>query len=167
MSELKVIIDTREQTPFVFEGLPIRGYKSIPTETRTLKTGDYTIEGFENEFVIERKSISDLCGTLTGGHARFLKEMERIRNFKMPYIIIEGQPIDVFAHCWKYGMKDGVNVIIQSLVAYAYHYRVRVRFCKDRKAATEYAARKIIEFYEQNKKEGNVKPEEKPTKDPS
>lgn len=145
-----IIIDTREQKPFYFGALKIRGVKEIPTERGTLHTGDYTIKGLETKFVIERKSVGDLCGTLTGGHERFLREMERIKDFEMAYIIIEGMPSDVARHCSQYGMIKAVDMIFQSLVAYAYHYRVRIKFCKDTGTATDYAARKILEFWQMN-----------------
>jgi len=147
--KLTIIQDTREQTPWVFLNLPIRGFKEISTEIGTLKTGDYTIKGLEDKFIIERKSVGDLCGTLTGGHGRFIKEMERMNeaNFDMRYIIIEGTPVDIIRHCHQYGMLNAVNTIFQTLTAYAYHYKIRIRFCKDRRDATEYSARKIIEYW--------------------
>lgn len=153
-TELTILCDTREKTPFLFENLPIRGYKSIRSEIATLKTGDYSIKGFEDKFVIERKSVGDLCGTLTGGHERFMREMERMTPFDIKYIIIEGTPIDVIKHCQQYGMLNSVNTIFQTLTAYAYHYKVRIKFCKSCKDATEYAARKIIEYWgEKNESE--------------
>jgi ERCC4-type nuclease len=155
-NELIILCDTREQMPFFFRNLPIRGYKQIKTEVATLKTGDYSIKGLEDIFIIERKSVGDLCGTLTGGHERFMREMERMEKFKMKYIIIEGSAIDIIKHCQQYGMLNAVNTIFQTLIAYSYHYKIRIKLCKNRKDATEYAARKIIEFWrEQNELKSN------------
>ena len=51
-----IVIDTREQRPLKF---------SLPTITKTLCTGDYSIEQFEGIIRVERKSLADLaacCG---------------------------------------------------------------------------------------------------------
>lgn len=94
--DFTVIQDTREQTPFIF-GL------SVPVEIKTLKQGDYSIKGYEDVFAVERKSINDLAGTLTGGHTRFLKEMERLRDYESSYIVIEGEFIDLCKHLQRFG----------------------------------------------------------------
>lgn len=78
----KIVVDTREQKPLWKECADV--------ERGTLKTGDYSIKGFENKFAIERKSLSDLYGTLGGGNARFKKELERARTLDYFAIIIEG-----------------------------------------------------------------------------
>jgi ERCC4-type nuclease len=86
MEKRVVIIDTREQKPWFYgEG----------TERGTLKTGDYSIKGYEGSFAIERKSLPDLFGTLTKGHLRFKKELAR--GLEMDYfaIIVEGSWLDM------------------------------------------------------------------------
>jgi hypothetical protein len=64
-----IITDSREQTPLIFEHLQ--------TERGTLQSGDYSIQGLEHDFSIERKSISDLCQSVTRGRERFER---RIRS---------------------------------------------------------------------------------------
>ena len=53
---LTVIVDTREQLPLELSMCTIRG---------TLPTGDYSILGFEEYVVVERKSLPDLIGCMT------------------------------------------------------------------------------------------------------
>lgn len=70
---LRIIIDTREQTPWGFpddEAIAVRG---------TLSTGDYAIEG-DNKFCIERKSLDDFLGTIAGGWERFNREFDRMNE---------------------------------------------------------------------------------------
>lgn len=150
-----IVRDTREQIKWQFSNLPIRGYKQIQTIDKKLDQGDYSIVGYEDKFAIEKKSVSDLCGTLTGGHERFIREMERLKNYETSYIIIEGEFLQICLHLQKYGRLNSLTGIINSLLAYAYHYHIRVKFCKDMKTANEYAARKIVEYWElkQNKAE--------------
>lgn len=77
-----IIIDTREKTPLEFQHLnAVRG---------TLTTGDYSIKGFTNSFMVERKSMADLVGSLTQGRERFFRELERMRGAKFARLLIIG-----------------------------------------------------------------------------
>ena len=72
-------IDTREQAPWAFQGVVIgKRHLVIPREVKTLKTGDYSIEGMESSVIIERKEVSDFLGSITAGNARFRREHERM-----------------------------------------------------------------------------------------
>lgn len=94
-----VIVDTREQSPYQFRtfkadakhktpsGLPRPLF--IPVETATLKTADYSIKGFESEIAVERKSLTDLFGTLGSGRERFERELQRLSQFQIAHIVIE------------------------------------------------------------------------------
>lgn len=65
-----IFVDTREQTPLKF---------NYPIEIKTLNYGDYTFSDAQatcNCF-IERKSLNDFLGTLSGGFDRFKNEIER------------------------------------------------------------------------------------------
>ena len=80
-----VAIDTREQAAWTFHGIATDGTRAkpaapmiVPTEVKTLQTADYSIVGCEDRVVIERKSLSDLYGTLGGGRVRFTNELERM-----------------------------------------------------------------------------------------
>ena len=68
--EYKILVDTREQKPLKFK----RGI-----EIRTLKFGDYAFSSKTAtcNCYVERKSLADLIGTLSGGHERFMNEIKR------------------------------------------------------------------------------------------
>lgn len=138
---LTIIEDSREQSPLDFDGM--RGVSSV---RQGLKTGDYSIQGYEDKICFERKSVQDLVGTLIGGHERFLREMERMKNFEVKYILVEHSATKVFLYCERHGWEYKFDTIIQSLLAYAYHYQVRVRFCKDRADMAKYIVAKSKEF---------------------
>ena len=80
LNPINIVVDTREQEPLEF-----LGDKLIRTK---LHFGDYTAAGdnFDNVF-IERKSLSDLLGTLSAGYDRFCRELERAREMEA-YIVI-------------------------------------------------------------------------------
>lgn len=139
--KLTIIEDTREQTPLDFTGH--RGVESVRSG---LKTGDYSVQGYEDQICFERKSVPDLVGTLIGGHERFLREMDRMKDYQVKYILVEHTAGTVYRYCERHGWEYKFDTIIQSLLAYAYHYQVRVRFCKDRDDMTQYIVAKCKEF---------------------
>ena len=148
--EIVITTDTREQLTLDFT--KFRGISSV---RGTLKTGDYSIQGYEDQITFERKSVQDLVGTLTSGHTRFLREMERMRSFKAKYILIEHTPDILYNYCAKHGWQRKFNTIIQSLLAYACHYQCRVRFCKDREDMAEYIVKKAREFLKEQGEQKN------------
>lgn len=75
-----VICDSREQLPYEFTGMTDKNGKAllVPTKIKGLASGDYSIEGMENQLAIERKSLDDLYGSVTWGRDRFCREIERL-----------------------------------------------------------------------------------------
>lgn len=84
---LKIVIDTREKTPLFFHNLP--------SEKGTLLTGDYSIKGMENRFVVERKTIPDLVQSLTWNRDRFERECHRLRGFDFARLLIVGDTLEL------------------------------------------------------------------------
>lgn len=88
-----ILCDTREQLP-----LPISAY---PVERATLRTGDYSILGFERRFVVERKSLSDLIGSLTHDRERFFVELDRMAHVQTAILLIEGDRDQIEMHSYR------------------------------------------------------------------
>ncbi len=89
-----VVIDTREQLPFSFDGLTCDradggGALTVPTQRGTLASGDYSLLGYESRVAVERKSLSDLYGTLGQGRERFERELERLAVMDFAAVVIE------------------------------------------------------------------------------
>ena len=75
-----IIIDTREQQPWEFPEFAVAN--------RKLDTGDYSIEGLENIFTIERKrTVSEIAGNIS--EKRFINELERMKPYKHKFILME------------------------------------------------------------------------------
>ena len=140
---LEIIQDTRETLPISFDA-----FRGVAVIRKKLDTGDYSVSGYENKISFERKAVQDAVGTLVGGHQRFLRELERMKNYEEKYILIEHSPAILYSYCLKHGWESKFNLVIQSLLAYAYHYQIRIRFCKDRKDMASYIVRKSKEFLE-------------------
>ena len=52
-------------------------------------TGDYSIDGLEDKCAIERKSKSDMHGTLSNRRANFTKELGRLSTMHRGSVIVE------------------------------------------------------------------------------
>lgn len=112
MNAPTIITDTREQKPLVFQHLA--------SEVGTLQSGDYSLKSLEDDFAIERKSIPDLCQSLTRGRERFERELHRLRGFDFARILIVGSPHEVQAQA------QNPKAIFSSLTAMETRWRVPV-----------------------------------------
>lgn len=95
---IKVLVDTREQKPWMFEPEEkVSGkIQFIGSEVVTLSAGDYTIsiddKPLNDIVVIERKmGFCELFGNMSpvSNKERFEREMEKLRNVPFKYLIIE------------------------------------------------------------------------------
>ena len=89
MPTLHIVIDTREQLPYKFTDMP-KGWK-VATVRKKLDTGDYSLKGYEDKFCIERKSLSDLFGTIGNKirRARFSHQLIRMRVMPRSCVVVE------------------------------------------------------------------------------
>ena len=66
MPKMPIVIDTREQRPLDFSPFP-----DVRVVRAELWPGDYSLQAATNMVAIERKSVSDLIGTMKEGYAGF------------------------------------------------------------------------------------------------
>lgn len=87
-----VIKDTREQAGWEFPGMVIG----------TLHTGDYTLQGYEKDFIIERKGkLTEFANNVVD--PRFERELDRLDDFKWPFLICEFEFSDIMT--WPFSAK--------------------------------------------------------------
>ena len=110
-----IVFDSREQMPLHFSA-------GIEVVRDCLPAGDYSILGYETEFAIERKSLSDLCGTLTEGRDRFKRELAKLAEYRFAAIVIEGSWTQILMG--EYRSQLNPNSIIGSLMSFAIKYGV-------------------------------------------
>lgn len=92
---MRVIVDTREQTPWTFEE------QGVELVRAKLESGDYSVEGLESRVAIERKSLDDWTGTVMRSRTRFYAELERLRAFEFRCVIVEAGVREIMAHRYK------------------------------------------------------------------
>ncbi len=124
-----IVIDTREQKPWYFTKIAADKERDwLPLiENRGLKTGDYSIKGFEDHFTIERKSLADLYGSVGQGRERFEAEHQRMREIVDAggycCVIVEaGQEDAIFRPPMESGLSG--KVILGTQASWFLRYRV-------------------------------------------
>lgn len=86
--EYEVIRDTREQKGWQFDAEEFSKCICIGTRVDTLKTGDYTLVGYESVLCVERKgSVAEIATNLWD--KAFERELERMSVFKHRFIVCE------------------------------------------------------------------------------
>lgn len=118
-----IIQDTREKKPWKFEATG-----SVDNvKVSKLGTGDYSVEGMEDLFMVERKaSVDELFMNLGVQWDRFKREMERAKPFKYKYLVIEATMREVYRGS-RYSKMSG-RFIMSRLVHLQLKYGVSVIF---------------------------------------
>lgn len=150
-SPFRILVDTREQTPLPFARL-------VPTRRATLYPGDYTVEGLETLFAVERKSLADLVGTLVG-HAdladgtrrnsrdRLVEELMAMSGFKFKCVAVTSPRAAIEEHRYQSRI-DPRNVVgmIASIEAWT---GVPFKFFADADEAARWIAVEALHFWRQ------------------
>ena len=113
MKDYVIVVDSREKRALRSEGV----IKS------TLKTGDYSILGFENKIAIERKSPIDLFGTLTSSHKRFKAELVRAQKLEYFAIIIDSSLSDIIKKSFKGSKYSKIKGLQIARILFTQHFR--------------------------------------------
>lgn len=138
-----MVIDTREQHPYALPGMSII--------RRGLKTGDYSIDGCDAVFAIERKSLADAYGSATSGRGRLARAFERLGKIHkgrpgFGAVVIESSRIDFIAHPPENSRADPKSVY-RTYEAWAVKYGVLVHFAGDRQSAERWVISAAYDFW--------------------
>lgn len=144
-----------QHEPYKFRGLVGRSKHEdrpiiVKTKKAHLKTGDYSIEGFEHLVTVERKSIGDLYGTLSSGRDRFEREHERmlemIKNGGRCCVVIEADYVNATTT-----PPDWSNLHPHSIIGYAtswpFRFSVPWVWATSRRGGEEYTYRFLEMFW--------------------
>ena len=138
---IQIIVDRREQTPYRFDNWP---YKDVLATYGTLKTGDYSIYGYEMLIAVERKSLDDLMMCLGRERERFMREIERSKELEAFAVIAECSQADIAFGRYRAQVKP--QAALASIGAIMSRYRVPVIFAGDR-AGGEYMTYMFLKQY--------------------
>ena len=135
---VKIVRDTREHSGHGWQFNKTKDCEG--TLEKKLDYGDYSIEGYEGDFVLEIKgSVSEFINNLfTADKDRFLRELENLSTFKHAWVVCEFTLGDISSHLnmlansrWKkkksfYITIDKVLGFVASLMI---QYKVPILFC--------------------------------------
>jgi len=124
-----VAVDSREVDP-----VPITRLKTI---RKGLYTGDYALAQAEWAAAIERKTVSDLVGSISHDRERFERELVRLRGYPFRRLLIVGTREAIEAGNYHSNMKP--RAVLATLSCFEIRYQVPVTFC----ATPEIAGRQI------------------------
>lgn len=134
-----IVQDTREQTGWsdLFEA---------PCIVDTLAVGDYSVAGLQHLVAVERKSLSDLLGSLTHDRERFEREFAKARGYQRFYVIIEASAPDVLhGRYGRFGAKVNPKAIWETIAAFSNRY-APFMFGGDRMTAAKLCESLLLKF---------------------
>ncbi len=151
---MNIIKDTREQRGWGFDM-----YDSVESVTiKTVWPGDYTLKGYEDIFVIERKATTgELSMNLGKKKTQFEKELKAMKELKYKYIVCEFalSDFDIFPknsgipkYLWRRLRVTG-RYLQSSLFSMATKYDIELHFCDSPFGACEKAVeifQEVIEY---------------------
>jgi ERCC4-type nuclease len=145
--DFKIIVDSREQLPWEF------GFHT--TSRKKLNTGDYSIEGMESVFTIERKmSVSEIATNITEN--RFKDVLDRLSKIPHAYMIMEFDVEDIYTFPVGSDMlRIKGNYIMKILMQASIDYNIHILFCGDSSNAERTAISLIKRIYEKYGQKNN------------
>lgn len=154
-----VIKDTREQDGYTFERFNGRYHQCKGMIVRKLDTGDYSLEGLEDKVCIERKGrVSELAINLGKDKQRFMREIERMKDFEFKFLILEFSLDDVMnfpegsdipEENWK-SIKITNKYMLKMLIEFQMYDDIHVILCgskKNAKLVVNSILKRVNEYY--------------------
>lgn len=141
-SGIVVLQDTRETLPIVFsteEGI-------VGSKRQKLDFGDYQAlypDGSRSSVVFERKSVPDLWITMTKGHNRFMREVERAKEKKTRLVLIIEAPFSRILVGFERSRYSG-TAMVKKLWTLHHSYDLPFVFCQSRQDMSSYMAWSFI-----------------------
>lgn len=167
-----ILIDSQEKHPFTFTNLSAdsdREYRPliVPTIWRSLgaSMGDYSIDGYEGQCHVERKSLDDAHGTFLGWgerRARFEREIANLSDMECAAVVVECSFLELIQRAPSRGKKtaqENAKILMRQVLAWQQDYRVPWVFCDGRRLAEVTTFRILERFW--RKSQERVKKEDK------
>lgn len=169
-----ILIDTQEKHPFRFEGMLHDDSRPIIARTRIQTLGpthgDYSLQGFDGECHVERKSLEDVIGTVMGfgeRRERFERTLEFLSGIWTSAVVVEcslGAALSAIDARGKKSVEENRKIFFRSVLAWQVDYTVPWLFCDSRRLAevatfrilARCYAKKLKMFKESERKQANA-----------
>lgn len=138
---MRILVDTREQCPFPFQG---KHFEGVETEAASLQTGDYSLAGLSDRVAVERKSLQDLVMCLGRERDRFERELQRAAALDAFCVIVEAD-LRQLAH-GEYQSRLNPHAACQSIASFTARLGIPFIFAGTRSGA-EYMTYSVLKQY--------------------
>jgi len=134
----RIAVDTREILRYTFP--------DHESYRMTLKTGDYSLEGFTDVLAVERKNHGDAWQMLTGERKRFERCLERLSQLDRAAIVIESSMKEF---CIPPSQIKRVNAAtaMGSYISWSTKWRIPVFFAENRQWGERVTLRILAAYY--------------------
>lgn len=162
VTDFTILIDSREQQPFTFQEMKAdakQDYRPLIVRSRVQSLGnsmgDYSIEGFEGQCHVERKSFDDAQGTTLGWGERreqFSRTLANLADMECAAVVVECHFDDLCIAAPARGKKsqqENAKILHRQILAWQQDFRVPWLFCGTRRFA-EVTAFRILERFWRN-----------------
>jgi ERCC4-type nuclease len=150
-SPFEVMIDSREQQPYTFEGLMTNvDQGSLPIRVRTrregLPVGDYSIFGLPSGIIIERKSKEDLYSSISQRRENFEDRLRKMSSeFMAAAVVVECEWADMILNPPAFSQFNP-KALARTLDSWMIRFRVHWLFMPDRSTA-EAKTYRLLEMF--------------------
>ncbi|HPQ70609.1 MAG TPA: ERCC4 domain-containing protein [bacterium] len=134
MNTPTIIIDTREQIPYEFQG--------VMTERRALPAGDYSVEGMETSIAVERKSLDDFVKSVISDRRRFGLELTKLAEYAHSCVVVEGNLSDILSGSYRSGAHPAS--VFGALISIVVNKGIPVIPCSNRQIARAFTEHFLI-----------------------
>jgi len=145
-----LIVDTREQKPLFDNNKKSVWKNKLRIVERSLKHGDYSIEGMENKVCIERKMVSDFISYVGKDRKNTDTKCEAMKSLLWKALVIESDRDSLFIPA--FGSRVTCNQVYSFLVSRAVKYNMHIYIDNDRTNIEMYVLSHLVYFYKKIRK---------------
>ena len=156
-----IVIDQQEKIPYAFDRIKAdasqgEGFVVVRTEVGHLKTGDYSLAGYEHRVACERKSKADCFSTIGQGRDRFERELARLNGMQFACVVVEAEWSEIFSDPPKHSQLPP-RTIYRSVLAWQQRFpRVHWEMCPGREFAEVTTFRVLERFWKERMEEARL-----------
>ena len=139
-----LVVDTREQKP-----LFSNPHDDLVVVASSLPHGDYSLQGFEDRFCVERKQMSDFFSYIGKERNRTTRKMEQFREMiaagGFVGLVVEATEADILTGFIM--SRVSPETARQALVSFEVRYGVHLYYSRSRKDLKRWILDRAIKFY--------------------
>ena len=150
-TDMVVIIDTREQqkNPLFLPRPP----KGLTVVRDKLDVGDYSIRGFENKFMVEKKNINDLfssIGSSKENHEQFRARVEKMSHAEFSALIVQASEERLLD--WQWFTKVHPATVRGTLAKWEVEFDLHIAYCNSKRDAERWLLDRCVHYFEIKRK---------------